>query len=65
MPRGKPADVACVNLDPESFACRVWGSEEYPNVCRDFSPSREDCGTSREQALANFTLLEKETGPDP
>ncbi len=61
MPRGKPAGVRCVNLDPESYRCRIWGLPEYPQACRRFAPEHEVCGHSREQALELITLLESNT----
>jgi hypothetical protein len=51
MPNGKPAGVVCVNLDPASRRCRIWGQENYPRVCRQFAPDPEVCGESRADAL--------------
>jgi Fe-S-cluster containining protein len=51
MPEGKPANTVCVNLDPVDLRCRVWGTEQYPSVCRQFLPSAEVCGTSQEEAM--------------
>lgn len=63
MPDGKPAGVPCVNLDPETFACRVWGSNEYPPVCRNFRPGSDVCGSSRDDALVLLSSLERATAP--
>ena len=63
MPDGKPAGVVCVNLDPETCLCRIWGRPEYPNVCRNLKAEREMCGSSREEALAYLTELERLTAP--
>lgn len=62
MPEGKPAGVACVNLDLDSLRCRIWGQPDYPLACRQFAPEPEVCGNSREEALELITLLEEKTG---
>lgn len=62
MPGGKPEGVRCVNLD-EGNKCRVWGTAEYPEVCRDFRPMLEVCGETREDALALIAELERRTRP--
>jgi hypothetical protein len=61
MPRGKPSGVPCVNLDPESLRCRIWGKPNYPVACRRFAPELPVCGNNREEALALITLLEEQT----
>lgn len=63
MPDGKPAGVVCVNLEPGTYRCRVWGTAGYPAVCRGLVPMREMCGASREEAIEYLTWLEEETGP--
>ncbi len=63
MPQGKPAGVACVNLDLERLTCRIWGRDDYPEVCRRFLPCAEICA-SREVAMATLTALEIATAPD-
>jgi hypothetical protein len=63
MPNGKPAGVPCVNLDPETNLCRIWGTEKYPAVCRAFTATREVCGTRREEAFERISRLEAETAP--
>jgi hypothetical protein len=60
MPAGKPAGVACVNLD-ESFACRLFGKPERPKLCEQFLPELLVCGDNREQALQIITVLEQST----
>ncbi len=62
MPEGKPAGVRCVNLEPESYRCRLWGLPEYPQACQRFAPEPPVCGSSREEALELITLLERSTG---
>ncbi len=64
MPDGKPAGVACVNLDPRSGECRIWGTPEYPAVCRAFTATAELCGTSRDEALERLSELESVTKPE-
>lgn len=60
MPAGKPAGVRCVNLD-ENHRCRVWGTAEYPAVCRGFLAEPMVCGSSREEALVLLTVMERAT----
>ncbi|MFO1292441.1 MAG: YkgJ family cysteine cluster protein [Rubrivivax sp.] len=57
LPGGKPAGVACVQLD-EGLGCRLFGRPERPAVCRSLMPSKEMCGTSREHALTWLGALE-------
>lgn len=63
MPGGKPAGVRCVNLDPASHLCRIWGTGQYPDVCRKFAPDRSVCGNDRGEALELLQVLECATGP--
>ena len=44
MPQGKPAGVACVQLD-EQLRCRIFGQPTRPAVCGQLMPSQEMCGT--------------------
>ena len=62
MPQGKPAGVACVQLD-EQLCCRLFGKPERPAFCASLRPSMEMCGSSRDEALAYLTSLEIATGP--
>jgi hypothetical protein len=64
MPGGKPAGVVCVNLDRETYLCRIWNTPEYPEVCRSLRAEPEMCGSSRREAMANLSRLEKLTAPD-
>lgn len=61
MPEGKPAGVPCVNLDMPTRRCGVWGSPDYPDLCRDFTPAADVCGDSAEEALLLIRTLELET----
>ena len=63
MPDGKPAGTACVNLNPESFECRIWNHEDYPTFCRGLQASEEMCGGTREYALEYLAKLEILTRP--
>lgn len=62
MPGGKPAGVACVQLD-ERLRCRLFGRPERPAVCASLRPSMEMCGSSREEAMRGLLALELATRP--
>lgn len=62
MPHGKPAGARCVNLD-EAGRCRLWGTPQYPEVCRRFPPHPDTCGESAGQALALIAEMERLTRP--
>ena len=64
MPNGKPAGVACINLDPNTHLCTIWGREDYPDVCRRFRAEEATCGSSRAEALALLQVLEIATAGD-
>jgi uncharacterized protein len=57
MPNGKPAGVACVQLD-EQFQCKLFGKPERPAFCAGLQPSVEMCGETREQAMMWIARLE-------
>ena len=63
MPNGKVAGEVCANLDPATFKCRVWGTEDYPEVCQKFAPSQESCGKSKQEAMVSLIFFEVETDP--
>lgn len=63
MPQGKKAGEMCVNLDPVTFACRIWATDLYPDFCGGFQPEEDFCGQNREEAEQVLTLLESETHP--
>ena len=65
MPHGKPAGVACVNLDPDTHLCRIWGTDAYPEVCRRFEAAPDACGTSRAEAITLLGDLEVATLSHP
>ncbi|WP_310148481.1 YkgJ family cysteine cluster protein [Luteimonas sp. 3794] len=62
MPHGKPAGVACVQLDAQ-LRCRLFGRPERPAVCRSLRPAMDMCGDSREAAFATLEELERITTP--
>lgn len=62
MPKGKPAGVRCVNLD-NSNRCLIYGSPIYPAVCKKFTPSKQMCGSSDEEAMKYLQKLEEYTTP--
>ena len=63
MPGGKPAGVACVNLDPQSLRCRIWQTPDYPTTCREFAPEPGVCGADRSEALRLIGDLERHSAP--
>ncbi|MDP6969691.1 MAG: YkgJ family cysteine cluster protein [Gammaproteobacteria bacterium] len=63
MPKGKPAGVACVQLDPAGL-CQLFGHPSRPEVCLAFTPSLKICGESNTQALHIINHLEYITNPD-
>jgi len=63
MPDGKPAGVACVQLD-EQLRCRLFGQPQRPAFCASLRPAADMCGSSRADALAKLATLERATRPD-
>ena len=61
MPLGKPAGMPCINLDPGSGLCRIWGSADYPATCHNFSAEPSVCGADRSDALRLIGQLERDT----
>ncbi|MBI2380081.1 MAG: YkgJ family cysteine cluster protein [Gammaproteobacteria bacterium] len=64
MPGGKPAGVACVQLDAQG-RCRIFGRPERPAVCASLRPSAEMCRDTREAAMTWLLELETATQPAP
>jgi len=62
MPNGKPAGVACVQLD-EQLRCKLFGDPTRPGFCATLQPSSEMCGETREYALEWLAKLENLTRP--
>jgi hypothetical protein len=62
MPGGKPAGVACVQLD-DALRCRLFGDPRRPAVCGGLRPSASMCGNDRAAALAHLSMLEAATAP--
>lgn len=63
MPNGKPAGVACIQLDAD-FRCKIFNDKSRPNCCSGLQPSIEMCGENREQAITFLTKLEWQTQPN-
>lgn len=63
MPQGKPAGVACIQLD-EQRRCRLFGKPERPAFCVSLRPSPDMCGSGRDEAMAMLAALERATLPD-
>jgi uncharacterized protein len=63
MPNGKPAGKRCVQLDAVN-RCMIFGRPERPVCCSGLQPSKEMCGTSREQAMRWIAALEAATLPE-
>ena len=61
-PGGKPAGTRCINLDKNNL-CALWNTEQYPAVCREFTPNIEFCGTNREEAAVLLSRIESMTAP--
>jgi uncharacterized protein len=62
MPLGKPAGVACVQLDAQ-YRCKLFGQPSRPTVCISLMPSMQMCGNTREDAMGYLTRLEQLTQP--
>ena len=62
MPQGKPAGVRCVQLG-DDLRCAIFGRPERPACCSGLQPQPEMCGTTRVEALAWLTKLERDTQP--
>jgi hypothetical protein len=60
MSQGKPAGVRCVQLAADN-RCRLFGQPQRPAVCVAFKPASDSCGSTRAQALAILTRLERAT----
>jgi uncharacterized protein len=62
MHGGKPAGVRCLHLSEENL-CDLFGTADRPAVCSDFPSLPDTCGSSREEAIALMTAMEKHTAP--
>ncbi|MDH5425156.1 MAG: proteinase inhibitor [Gammaproteobacteria bacterium] len=60
MPNGKPAGMACIQLD-EDMKCTIFDHPERPDVCQNLQPAEDMCGDSKEQALRFLGWLEQQT----
>jgi hypothetical protein len=62
MPDGKPAGVACIQLN-ESGLCKLFGKPERPQVCGALNANLEMCGKNQTEARIYLANLERLTGP--
>ncbi len=62
MPQGKRAGERCVHLDAAN-RCLLFGKPERPRFCVELRASREMCGDSESEAMANLERLERLTRP--
>ncbi len=63
MPNGKPAGVSCIHLT-NSGLCGIFNSPSRPQICIDFRPSREFCGSNNIEAYCLITAMELLTSPE-
>ncbi|WP_396432449.1 YkgJ family cysteine cluster protein [Limnohabitans sp.] len=66
MPKGKPAGLACVQLD-EQRRCKIFGQPGRPAVCSQLQASPDMCGPQDDGgrfALTFLARLETLTRPD-
>lgn len=63
LPDGKPAGMPCPHLAPD-MRCGLFGLPERPAVCSSLKRLAEMCLTSREEAIAYLTDMERKTKPD-
>lgn len=61
MPDGKPAGVACVQLD-DDLNCRLFDDPRRPAFCKQLAPSKDMCGNDRSEAFVYLYRLEQLTG---
>ena len=62
MKMGKPAGIACVQLDTD-YRCKIFGDPDRPACCSGLQASVEMCGNHRDEALAMLQQLEQLTCP--
>jgi len=62
MESGKPAGVRCIQLSDDN-RCRIFSSQQRPQVCGSLRPSSEMCGSSAREAMQMLTEWEQATRP--
>lgn len=62
MPDGKPAGIRCVQLTKDGM-CKIFGTDERPEVCVNLKPSAEMCGQDAYDAISFLNMLEFATTP--
>lgn len=55
MPNGKPAGVACVQLDAD-FRCKLFGLPERPGFCTGLQPNQEMCGDENRNQTRAYAI---------
>ena len=60
MPNGKRAGERCVQLSVDNL-CQLFGLQQRPEVCSNFSASLDVCGTTNTEALQLISTLEYQT----
>ncbi|WP_194756116.1 YkgJ family cysteine cluster protein [Aliidiomarina indica] len=60
MPKGKPANTRCVQLNDDNL-CSLFGKPERPLVCEQFQAQSDVCGSTREEAIILLSELEQAT----
>ena len=58
MPEGKPAGVACIQLD-DDWRCGLFGDARRPAVCDSLQASVDMCGTVAQGREYAVTYLER------
>ena len=59
-PEGKEAGVRCVHLTV-CRTCSLWGTSDFPDICRRFDADEELCGKNSREAELNIIRWEKLT----
>jgi hypothetical protein len=63
MPNGKLEGERCIQLDDENL-CKIFGQDDRPKVCEQFSAEPDICGQNAQQAMANLIELVNLTSID-
>ncbi len=60
MPSGKKAGERCIQLAADN-TCNIHAADLRPEVCKNYYPSKEYCGTTFKETMKKLALLEKST----
>ncbi len=58
MKGGKPAGVRCIHL-LNDYTCAIYNDPRKPEVCNDFTPEPQFCGSNQEEAMRILSSLSK------